>query len=316
MKSFFTYFVIFFVVFFIPLNADIQIDTSQIKNYIVKKEFYTQGKNRFMIFRSYTYKENSYFLLINLDSLKTSIISNTQKEKLKKSGKSILSNSNYSKLVAKVFKNSSILSNAGINKSLHKKKNEIYLTIDMCPSSKKGYEKELFEEYLKSTEINKKIPISIAITYRWVKDHKKEFFSLIHNENLDITWINHSKNHYYNPIEKLSKNFMLNSKTNLREEVIEVEKLLILNNLTPSILFRLPGLISNQKLINSLVYEFSLIPLGTNNWLVKSDKEVSNGDIILIHGNLNEKEGVEKLINNQPNINRFKSIYNSLLTDK
>jgi len=299
-----------------PIKAKVELDTSKIKNYFIIKEFYLEDKNRFMAIRSYEYNANKYYLIVNLDTLKTSIITENKKKSFKKTAEKSLLKTNYNILKEKALKNSRPLANAGINDSFHKTKNEIYLTIDMCPSSKKGYEKELFEEFLNLNESKKKIPIAIAITYRWVEDHKKEFFSLIHNQNLDITWINHSKNHYYNPKEELSKNFMLNSKTNLNEEIIEVEKMLILNNQTPSMLFRLPGLVSNKKLINSLVYDFSLIPLGTNNWLVKSNREISDGDIILIHGNLNEKEGVKKLINKQYNIKRFKSIYNSLLTDK
>lgn len=312
--AFLSYLIIIFIFITIPLKADIQLDTSKIKNYTITKEFYTLNDNRFMIIRIYNYEFDTYFLVINLDTLKTSIINLSEKLKLKKANKSILSNSNYNILRKKVFQNSFSLANAGINDSLHKNKNEIYLTIDMCPSSKKGYEKELFEEFLKLDETEKKIPIAIAITNRWINDHKKEFSSLIHNQNLDITWINHSKNHYYEPKEELAKNFMLNSKTNLKEEIIEVEKMLILNNQIPSILFRLPGLISNEKLIKTLINDFSLIPLGTNNWLVKSKRAIIDGDIILIHGNLNEKDGVLKLIKSQLDLNMFKSIYNSLLT--
>ena len=306
--------IVFLLFIVISLQASIQFNTSKIKNYKVIKEFYSQNKNKFMAIRSYEYNSKRFYLLIDLDTLKTSIITQDEKKNLKKTDESLLLKTNYLSIREKALANRYIMANAGINESIQKYKNEVYLTIDMCPSSKKAYEKELFEKFLKSKDKNKKIPISIAITYRWVKAHKNEFSSLIENQNLDITWINHSKNHYYNPFEKLSNNFMLNSKTDLKEEIIEVEKMLIINNQTPSILFRFPGLISSEKLINFLIKEFSLIPLGTNNWLVKSKKKIDDGDIVLIHGNLNEKEGVEMLIKNQDSLKRFKPIYNSLLT--
>ncbi|WP_428023146.1 hypothetical protein [Arcobacter sp.] len=300
-----------FVFFMTSLNAQIQLDTSIIKNYSIIKEFYIINQKKFMAIRSYEYNSRINFLLIDLDTLKTSVISQNEKKKLKKTTDAVLLKTNYFELREKALDNSEVMANAGINDSINKI--GINLTIDMCPSSKKGYEKELFEEYLKFNESNKKVPIAIAITYKWVNEHKKEFLSLIENKNLDITWINHSTNHYYNPFEKLSENFMLNSKTNLEEEVIEVEKMLLLNNQIPSMFFRFPGLISNKKIVNSLVNRFSLLPLGTNNWLAKSKKSITNGDIILIHGNLNEKQGVVKLIQNKKDIKQFDSIYNSLL---
>lgn len=304
----------YFLVFICSSLEAIELDTSKIKNYTITREFFTQNQNKYMLIRKYEQESKIYFLGINLDTLRTSIIDSTRKLKLKKANQSILLNSNYDALRKKAFENSISLSNAGINDSFSKKKDEVYLTIDMCPSSKQSYEKEFFEEFLDLKELNKKIPISIAITYKWVKDHKEEFLSLITNPHLDITWINHSKNHYYNPKEELSKNFMLNIHNNLPEEIEEVEKMLLLNNQIPSILFRFPGLISNKKIVKELLDTYSLIPLGTNNWLVKSNKAITDGDIILVHGNLNEKAGVTILSEKLKDLKTLKPIYNSLLS--
>ncbi|ADG93639.1 conserved hypothetical protein [Arcobacter nitrofigilis DSM 7299] len=299
-----------------PLKADVQLDTSKIKNYKVIKSFYKDSKNKFLIIRSYNYKTKTFFLAINLNSLKTTVMTQNEKEKLTKADKSILENTNYNILVNKALQNSFALSNAGINDSIKKKPHEMYLTIDMCPSSKKGYEQELFEKFLDLKQIDKKIPIAISITYRWVKGHKKEFLSLINNKKLDITWINHSRNHYYDKNEKvLEKNFMLYFKTNLNVEILDVEKMLLLNNQIPSIFFRFPGLISSAKINKRVINEFSLIPLGTSNWLVKSKKVAIDGNIILVHGNLNEHEGIKMLFKEVKDVKVFKSIYKPFLIE-
>ena len=305
------YLILFLLFVSIPLKANVQLNTSKIKNYKVIKSFYTDSQNKFLLIRSYRYNSKSFFLSINLNSLKTSIITQKEKVKLKKADKSILKNTNYDILSKKALENIFPLSNAGINDSIKKKPHEMYLTIDMCPSSKKGYEKELFEKFLDLKEVDKKIPIAISITYRWVKAHKKEFLSLLNNKKLDITWINHSRNHYYDKNQKvLEKNFMLYFKTNLDIEILDVEKMLLLNNQVPSIFFRFPGLISSAKINKRVIKEFSLIPLGTNNWLVKSKKVAIDGNIILIHGNLNEHEGIKKLFKDVKDVKLFKSIYN------
>jgi len=302
-----------FFTFFLPLNANMQLDTSKIKDYTITKEFYSSNSGKFMVIRKYKYNQKSYFLLTNLNTLRTSIISLDKKLKLKKETKSILQNSNYDVLRKKALKNNFPLSNAGLTNSLNKNSDEVYLTVDMCPSSKKGYEKEFFEKFLNIKNSIKKVPISIAITYKWVKNHKNEFLKLINNPKLDITWINHSKTHYFDAKEELSKNFMLNENNDLKDEIIEVEKMLILNSQNPSILFRFPGLISNDKLVKELIKTYSLLPLGTNNWLVKSNKAITNGDVVLVHGNLNEKEGIEKFINEFKSLEKLKPIYNFLL---
>ncbi len=313
-KVFFYYFIAFVLLALIPLKANVQLDTSKIKNYKVIKSFYKDSENKFLLIRSYNYKSKSFFLAINLNSLKTIILTQNEKSKLEKVDKSILKNTNYDILVNRALENSFPISNAGINDSIKKNPHEMYLTIDMCPSSKKGYEKELFEKFLNLKEVNRKIPIAISITYRWVKAHKKEFLSLINNKKLDITWINHSRNHYYDKNEKvLEKNFMLYFKTNLDVEILDVEKMLLLNNQIPSIFFRFPGLISSAKINKRVINEFSLIPLGTSNWLVKSKKVAIDGNIILVHGNLNEHEGIKLLFKDVKDVKLFKSIYNPFL---
>ena len=96
---------------------------------------------------------------------------------------------------------------------------------------------------------------------------------------------------------------MLHNVKNFNNEIFEVEKMLLLNNQLPSIFFRFPGLVSNGQLIDSLIYNYSLIPLGASNWLAKSNKDIKEGQIILVHGNSNEHKGIilfnKYLLNNK-----------------
>ncbi|ASV33309.1 hypothetical protein GWK90_09385 [Candidatus Hamiltonella defensa] len=77
------------------------------------------------------------------------------------------------------------------------------------------------------------------------------------------------------------------------------EKLLLEKNELPSVFFRFPGLVSDEKTVKK-VNQFGLIPVGSDAWLAKGEK-AKPGSIILIHGNGNEPKGIEiasKLIKN------------------
>lgn len=295
------------------LFAKVELDLNKISNYKTTKEYYSKKDDKFLLFRSFSFDKKSYFLLLNLNSLKTFIINKEAFLGFKKENANILNNSNYSFLVTQTLHNSKPLSNAGIKEkeSLKAFDKKIFITVDMCPSSKKGFEKEFFENLIKRYHTS--IPISIAITYKWVKTHQDEFLWLINKKELNITWINHSKMHYYNSKEKdLSKNFMLYNLKDLDSEILDVEKLLILNHQIPSFLFRFPGLVSNQFLVKELLDKYSLIPLGTNNWLAKEDKIINSGDIVLVHGNKNEHKGI-KIINNDIILYKPESIIKALI---
>ena len=84
-----------FIFFMTSLNAQIQLDTSSIKNYSIIKKFYIINQKKFMAIRSYEYNSRINFLLIDLDTLKTSIISQNEKKKLKKTTATVLLKTNY-----------------------------------------------------------------------------------------------------------------------------------------------------------------------------------------------------------------------------
>lgn len=172
-----------------------------------------------------------------------------------------------------------------------------FLTIDMCPSSK-PFEEEFF---LKLVELSDKlcepIPISLCISGLWVNKHQEELLWFIKQQELrklQITWVNHSFSHPYYPERPIETNFLLSNQEDFENEILNSEKIMLEHNITPSVFFRFPGLVSNKKLLHKLK-SFGLIPLGSNAWLAKGEK-VSPGAFILVHGNSNEPAGIKLIM--------------------
>jgi len=109
-----------------------------------------------------------------------------------------------------------------------------------------------------------------------------------------ITWVNHSYTHRVSKSAPLKMNFLLEPGTDINYEVLETEKLMLKNGLTPSVFFRFPGLVSDQQLVYKIT-DFGLIPIGSDAWLAKGQQPEA-GSIVLIHGNGNEPVGVEDFI--------------------
>lgn len=252
-----------------------------------------------------------YFLLVHPDTLVTSIvlkgaiehrkvttnlgeIGYYTQEDINKSRYGIALNSIKKKGVHQTV-------NAGMTHSRrHHKENQVFLTVDLCPS-KKLFEEGFFRKLVEiSGSVNAPVPVAICITEFWRTLHQEEFEWLLEQQNktLQITWVNHSSTHvYYHDIaspEMLDQNFLLGSRTNLAYEFFEIEKSLIERNQTPSVFFRAPGLVTNEKIIDALD-KLGLILLGADAWLAKGEEPCS-GSIILVHGNSNEPAGISKMM--------------------
>jgi hypothetical protein len=141
------------------------------------------------------------------------------------------------------------------------------------------------------------VPVAVAITGAWLRKHPAELSWLgeqVAGRHLEITWVNHSLTHPYDPKVPLNKTFLLTPGTDFQREVLETEQLLLENGLTPSAFFRFPGLVADGTLLEKL-RELSLIPLGADAWLAKGEAPTS-GSFILVHGNGNEPAGIRKLM--------------------
>ncbi|GAB3934276.1 polysaccharide deacetylase family protein [Larkinella terrae] len=171
------------------------------------------------------------------------------------------------------------------------------LTIDLCPSTK-PLTRAVFEQLIAAFEPEEKpIPVTITITGLWMQSHVSDLAylkSLVKRRDLDITWVNHSFHHRYDPRLPLPVNFLLEPATNLNDEVLMNEQAMILNGLLPSIFFRFPGLVSDKTVFDR-VLTFGLLPIGSDAWLAKN-QQPKQGSLVLIHANGNEPLGITDFI--------------------
>ena len=185
------------------------------------------------------------------------------------------------------------LQDAGLNRADTTERG-FSLTIDLCPSNK-PLTRSVFEQLIKAFESEEKpIPVTITITGLWMAKHADDLAylkKLVSRGDLDITWVNHSYYHHYDPRLPLSVNFLLEPNTNLNDEILLNEQAMLTNGLLPSIFFRFPGLVSDKAVFDR-VLDFGLLPIGSDAWLAKN-QQPKQGSLVLIHANGNEPLGVQ-----------------------
>ena len=174
------------------------------------------------------------------------------------------------------------------------------LSVDLCPS-KYGLSRYLFTGMIGALEkMNRPLPVAIAVSGKWIENHGPDIRwlqSLESRNRLAITWVNHSYTHprTYAPSPRtLSKGFLLSKGVDFTREVLQTEKLMIENNMVPSVFFRYPGLVSDGKLMDKL-RDYGLIALGSDAWLAKRERP-GKGSIILVHANGHEPDGLKRFL--------------------
>lgn len=262
--------------------------SSVILDYKVLHKIVTYDSNSYTLIRSFIKENQKFYLAVNNKTLQTRIL-NDEPFLLENRDKK----SRYEKLLDINLNKPIKLQNNGIT---FLNSSNIFLTMDFCPSNKSGYEKEFFSKLiLLSSKQKETITVTLFISGRWIKKHQNEFLELIslqENSKLHIIWGNHTFNHFYYSNTPLERNFILAKDTDVKKEIIELEKVLLSYDLLPSILFRFPGLVSDEK-SEDIIKELGLIPIGSNAWLSKGEK-AKNGSIILLHGNKNEPKGIKE----------------------
>jgi hypothetical protein len=255
----------------------------------------------FIILRSFTLNGEKKLLIVDPASLETTIkaaegfLQPCNINQIKK-----LAKSTYYKAIKHYNSPPYLLQNYGITRL---KGPGVFLTIDLCPTNK-VFEKDFFISLINlSLAQERKIPIAIAVSGLWIKKRQEDFDWLIkQTKHLDITWINHSFSHPYDPQQKdLNKNFLNQEGIDFISEVLLLEQQLIRAGLTPSIFFRFPGLVSNAAQIKELE-KLGLIAVGSDAWLAKGQK-AKEGTIILVHGNSNERQGIILMTRLLPHFN-------------
>jgi hypothetical protein len=210
--------------------------------------------------------------------------------------RSFFKNSPYQKALRKAEKQSLIIQDAGIESGIPKETG-ISLTADLCPSHH-PLDKRIFTDIVDGfKQVETPVPVALSVSGIWMRQHPEDLQWLKQAEqkkDIYITWINHSYNHRVSSSAPLKENFLLEPGTDINYEVLETEKMMLKNGLLPSVFFRFPGLVSDQKLVFKIT-DFGLIPIGTDAWLAKGQQPHA-GSIVLIHGNGNEPVGVNDFI--------------------
>jgi hypothetical protein len=271
-----------------------------------------------IVIRLFDQQNKLYALLVDPYSLKTSMDEFTklyqrrpQSLDQKKPGYfswQEIAHTPYMKLIQHCTKAPFSNQNGGIKHALTQPQG-IFLTVDMCPSTK-PFEKSFFQKLVSLSSATEPFEVGVSITGLWMLGHPQEFAWLcreVQQGRLNITWINHTLSHLYYPDISLENNFMCFSpiamaepekqvfiQERLQEEILFTERLLLENDQLPSVFFRFPGLIADQGLANRLG-NLGLIPLGTDAWLAKGETP-QPGSIILVHGNGNETPGIKKVM--------------------
>lgn len=259
----------------------------------------TNQTGKYIAIRSFKAENRKYILLTDPFTLTNRIepAENYQLNNVELNNiRVIFKTSPYIKAIENILLNDKPIQNSGLNTPLANRKG-ITLTVDLCPAHKE-MDRSIINNLLSYFNgASLPIPISFSISGKWLLKHPTDFEWLKQLQNkkqFTITWVNHSYNHQVNHLP-LTQNFMLAPGTNVQAEIFDNEKLLLKNGIVPSVFFRFPGLVSDQKLIEK-VLQYGLIPLGSDAWLAKGGK-AKNGSIVLIHGNGNETSGVKDFIN-------------------
>ena len=270
--------------------------SNTIKSYKPIFECVNFNSSSYMAIRSFELNSQKVLLLVNVDSLNSSVVlqSNVISEKCSKD----IYQSKYIKLLAHAkYENKHKLQNDGVVSS----GGGVVFTTDLCPSSKEGFEDRLYIALIK--RFKNPVPVTLFITKRWILKHEKEFEQLRswqREGKLNITWGNHTAKHIYHPKAKLKHNFVLSKEENLTQDVLDLEIELLKLGIVPSMFFRFPGLVSDKRAMEE-VSNLGLIAIGSNTWIAKGEK-IKADSIVLLHGNKNEPKGVDIFLKDLQNL--------------
>jgi hypothetical protein len=295
---------LFIITFFLLLSAstiiaNAQANFTKIENYKVDYGVAKRFPQELMVLRSFDNYGKHYLLLVDPQTLITKISQvgfYTVTPMSIAQARAFFIRSPYQKAMVKVENTSVMLQDAGIEDGMPKETG-ISLTADLCPSHR-PLDRVIFTDIIAEfKKVEQPVPVALSITGIWMRQHPQDLQwlkKLQADNEISITWINHSFNHRVSLTEPLKENFLLEPGTDITYEVLETEKAMLANGLMPSVFFRFPGLVSDQQLVNRIT-DFGLIQVGSDAWLAKGQQPHA-GSIVLIHGNGNEPVGVKDFV--------------------
>jgi hypothetical protein len=181
-----------------------------------------------------------------------------------------------------------------------KHRRAVAVTVDLCWSLR-AYE-EKFLQSLPAIAQAQGQPIHpvMFVSGRWLEQHPEEMHALVELDEkpgVEIIWGLHSWSH------PKSGGFMNDfSPDELRRDTLLVEQRLLEWGIVPSAYYRFPGLIHDRLRLEEIL-KLDLLPIDCDSWmaLVRPARPepfyhpARDGSIILIHGNGNEKPGIERM---------------------
>jgi hypothetical protein len=283
----------------LTIIANAQANFTKIENYKVEYGVAKRFPQELMVLRSFDNYGKHYLLLVDPQTLITKISQvgfYTVTPMTIAEARAFFTRSPYQKAMVKVENTSVMIQDAGIEDGMPKETG-ISLTADLCPSHR-PLDRVIFTDIIAEfKKVEQPVPVALSITGIWMRQHPQDLQwlkKLQADNEISITWINHSFNHRVSLTEPLKENFLLEPGTDITYEVLETEKAMLANGLMPSVFFRFPGLVSDQQLVNRIT-DFGLIPVGSDAWLAKGQQPHA-GSIVLIHGNGNEPVGVKDFV--------------------
>jgi hypothetical protein len=299
MKQLLKYLLLLFLFIACAINSNAQANFTRITSYKVYYGWAKHAPQDWMIIRQFVNDGKSYFLLVNPQTLETKIDEPNfyqVKPMTLDEARAFFKATPYIKALLKAEKQSVNTQDAGIESGMPKQTG-ITLTADLCPSHKL-LDKRIFTDIIEQfKKVEHPVPVALSVTGIWMRQHPQDLDwlkKMQQEHEIYITWINHSFNHRVSPTLPIKENFLLEAGTNINYEVLETEIAMLKNGMLPSVFFRFPGLVSDQKLVYEIT-DFGLIPIGTDAWLAKGQHPQA-GSIVLIHGNGNEPVGVDDFI--------------------
>lgn len=283
----------------LSLNILSSFAQEKVSDYVAYYASANYKGNDIVIFRKFRKNVRQYYLTVDLKTLNTAVIAASEVKPVESSIEQLSKTyaaSPYFKALAYVSKQSFALQDAGIIHGFPKEKG-ITLTIDLCPSHK-SLDRDIFTSLITEfAKTEQPVPVALSISGKFMLTHKEDIDwlkSLQEQKKIVITWVNHTYNHFYEPVLPLTDNFLLKPGTNIDFEVLGNERLMIENGLLPSVFFRFPGLVSDNAVVSEIT-SYGLIPIGSDAWLAKGQQS-GEGSIVLIHGNGNEPIGVKDFL--------------------
>lgn len=271
---------------------------AQLSGYTVFYGVTTQKPTQVSL-RKWVFQGRSMYLLVNPQTMNTSVAAlpdNAVRRATPASLQQQFGRTAYVKALAVEKARDSNLQDAGIERADTTERG-FSLTIDLCPSTK-PLTRSVFENLIAAFGAEEKpIPVTITVSGLWMNSHQDDLAylkSLSARGDLDITWVNHSYHHRFDPKRPLPVNFLLEPNTDIAGEVLLNEQTMLQNGLVPSVFFRFPGLVSD-KLVFDRILDFGLLPIGSDAWLAKG-QQPKQGSLVLIHANGNEPVGINDFI--------------------